>query len=145
MPRFQACVAVYALLIDGGSLLLLRRKGSGYRDGELSLPAGHLDGEESALDGMRRELREEIGVTAGELRLGTVMHRRRERADDAEYLDLFFIVATHEGVPRIGEPHKCAELVWAPMDRLPDDVVGYVRAAIDAVRAGVPIVLWGWA
>ena len=114
------------------------------RDLTLARNAGHLDGDESALDGMRRELREETGIIAGDLRLGTVMHRRRERADDAEYLDLFFVVATYEGVPRIGEPHKCAELVWAPIDRLPDDVVEYVRAGMDAVRAGVPIVLWGW-
>jgi hypothetical protein len=57
--RFRVAAAVYGVLVDGDRMLLMRRAGSGYRDEELSLPAGHLDGAEDALTGLLRELREE--------------------------------------------------------------------------------------
>jgi 8-oxo-dGTP diphosphatase len=130
VTKFQACVAVYGLLWRDGKLLLLRRKGSGYRDGQLSLPAGHLDGGESTVDGLRRELREELGIEATTQSLKCVMHRAREAADDAEYVDFFFHVDTWRGEPAIQEPDKCAELVWADPYDLPRDVVDYIRAAV---------------
>jgi ADP-ribose pyrophosphatase YjhB (NUDIX family) len=144
VARFQACVAVYGLLFDVGAVLLMRRAGTGYRDGELGLPAGHLDGDESAPAGLRRELREELGVEAHDVSLATVMHRRRETPDDVEYLDLFFLVDGWSGTPRAAEPDKCDELVWAPVHALPDDVVDYVRDAIDAITAGRPLTIRGW-
>jgi 8-oxo-dGTP diphosphatase len=130
VTKFRACVAVYGLLWRDGKLLLLRRRGSGYRDGQLSLPAGHLDGGESTVDGLRRELREELGIEATTQSLKCVMHRARETADDAEYVDFFFHVDTWRGEPAIQEPDKCAELVWADPYDLPRDVVDYIRAAV---------------
>jgi 8-oxo-dGTP pyrophosphatase MutT (NUDIX family) len=44
VDRFRLCAAVYGLLYGDGRLLLMRRAGSGYLDGRLALPAGHLDG-----------------------------------------------------------------------------------------------------
>ena len=49
MSRFKAAVAVYGLLRRDDRVLLLRRAGSGFHDGELSLPAGHVDDGEDAL------------------------------------------------------------------------------------------------
>ena len=41
--RFRLPAPVYAVLERDERVLLMRRAGSGYRDGRLSLPAGHLD------------------------------------------------------------------------------------------------------
>jgi 8-oxo-dGTP diphosphatase len=134
-------VAVYGLLHQDGKLLLLRRKGSGYRDGQLSLPAGHLDGGETVVDGLRRELREELGVEVTAQSLKCVMHRDRETPEDDEYIDFFFDVVAWRGEPTIQEPDKCAELVWVNPQDLPPDVVDYVRAAVTAQE---PLLLSGW-
>ena len=144
--RFRACVAVYGILTEGGRVLLMRRAGSGYRDGQLGLPSGHLDGDEDALQGLRRELREELAVTVvpGRCELGSVSHRRREQPGDDEFIDLFFTVAGWAGVPVIAEPAKCTELVWADPLRLPADTIGYVAAALHAARAGRHLVSFGW-
>jgi 8-oxo-dGTP diphosphatase len=143
LSRFRAAVAVYGILRRGGRVLLLRRKGSGYRDGQLSLPAGHLEGDEDAVSGLIRELREELGVGVARERceLVLVMHRRRETPVDDEYVDLFFEVTQWSGEPRIGEPHKCGELVWAREDELAADVVDYIAVAL---KGGKGLITHGW-
>jgi 8-oxo-dGTP pyrophosphatase MutT (NUDIX family) len=144
--RATFCSAVYAVLTRDDRVLLMRRAGSGFHDGELGLPAGHLDGGEHAVAGLLRELREEVTVEAdpAACTLATVMHRAPEYAGDAEYVDFVFTVDSWRGEPAIGEPDKCTELVWARRDHLPADVVPYVRAALEAVLAGEPLVLIGW-
>lgn len=146
MTRAMFGAAVYAVLTDGDRILLMRRAGSGFHDGELSLPAGHLDGGEDALAGLVRELREELTIEADPRAcvLATVLHRAPEKPYGAEYLDLVFTVDSWRGAVAIGEPAKCSELVWADRDALPADVVPYVRSALDAVRTGDPLVLVGW-
>src|SRR6185312_16038877 len=52
--RFKAAVAVY--------VLLRRRTGSGFHDGELALPAGHVDEGESVVAAVVRELAEELTI-----------------------------------------------------------------------------------
>ena len=102
--RHRTALAVYALLRRDGLVLLLRRAGSGYHDGELSLPAGHVEVGEHAVDALRRELREEVGVEVDAAALAVTVHRARETEDDHDYEDLFFAVDDWSGEPTIGEP-----------------------------------------
>lgn len=145
--RFRLVVALYGVLRDADWVLLLRRAGSGYRDGQLSLPAGHLDGNEDVVAGLVRELREELTIDADRdsCRLVLVMHRPPESSDDHEYLDLFFTVGAWAGTPAIGEPDKCGELVWAGIRTPPADTVDYVRAALGEIVEGKRTLLpYGW-
>jgi 8-oxo-dGTP diphosphatase len=144
--RFHFAAAVYGVLVDGDRLLLIRRAGTGYRDGQLSVPAGHLDGGEDAVSGLLRELREEVCIDADRdsCRLAVVMHRAPEDDDDSEYLDLFFTVDGWSGTPVIGEPDKCSELTWVDRHHLPADVVDYVAVGLQAVLDGEPLVTYGW-
>jgi 8-oxo-dGTP pyrophosphatase MutT (NUDIX family) len=137
---------VYGVLIEDGRVLLLRRAGSGYRDGQWSLPAGHLDGDEDAVSGLVRELSEEVSISAerDSCRLAVLLHRRAEWVGDNEYLDLFFTVGAWAGTPSIGEPEKCTELLWALPERLPPDLVDYIGVALQALQDGRPLVLFGW-
>lgn len=145
MRRFRAAVAVYGVLELDGHTLLMRRAGSGYHDGELSLPAGHLDGGEHAVGGLIRELREEldIRVVPAACSLATVAHRAAESPDDWEYVDLVFRVAAWTGEPAIAEPDRCSELVWADRSRLPADVIPYVATILDALD-DQRLLLVGW-
>lgn len=144
--RFRTAVAVYGILRAGTCVLLMRRAGSGYHDGELSLPAGHLDGGEDVRTALVRELAEElvIAVNPDDCRLSATAHRAPEHADDDEYVDFFFTIDRWIGTPAIGEPTKCTELVWADPQQLPPDVIDYVRRALQACDQGEPLVLAGW-
>jgi 8-oxo-dGTP diphosphatase len=137
---------VYGLLRSDGRLLLMRRAGSGYRDGTLALPAGHLDGGEDAVSALVRELGEELGIAAdpASCRLATVVHSGPEDAQDEEYLNLFFTVGAWTGTPEIREPHLCTELIWADPARLPADTIDYLPGVLDAIARDEPLVLARW-
>lgn len=135
--RFRAVVAVHLVLLRDDAVLLLRRRNTGYEDGNYSVIAGHLDGGETATAAMVREAAEEAGIQVrpADLRFVHVMHRR-EAAGEDERIDLFFAATTWQGAPVIGEPEKCSELRWVARDALPANVVPYVRAALQNVGAG---------
>ena len=63
MERFKLVVAVHLILIEDGKILLLRRYHTGYEDGNYSVVAGHIDGDESVIKAMQREALEEAGIT----------------------------------------------------------------------------------
>lgn len=146
--RHLAAVAVYALLRRDGQLLLLRRAGSGFHDGELSLPAGHVDGGEDAVSAVIREVAEELRVTVQrpDCTLALTGHSGPERPGDDSYVDLFFSVEGWTGEPGIGEPDRCSELVWVPEQDLPADVVPYVAEAVRAILgpSDVRLLMWHW-
>jgi 8-oxo-dGTP diphosphatase len=146
--RFRAAVAVYGVLRRDGRVLLLRRAGSGFHDGELALPAGHVDEGESALAAIVRELAEEVAVEVRpqDCVLALTGHAGPERPGDETYVDLYFTIDRWQGEPRIGEPDKALELVWALADDLPGDTVGFMAEAIDAIADGdgPTLKLWNW-
>lgn len=147
-PRARAAVAVYALLRRDDEVLLLRRQGSGFHDGELSLPAGHVEAGEDAVSALVREVAEELllAVRPEDCSLVLTGHSGPERPGDDAYVDLFFAVDRWSGEPAVGEPERNAGLVWAPVSDLPADVVPYVADAVRALGGEDPprLLLWHW-
>jgi 8-oxo-dGTP pyrophosphatase MutT (NUDIX family) len=140
--RFFMVSAVHLVLIDDGRVLLARRANTGYEDGKLSVPAGHLDGGETVRAAAVREAAEEIGVDLAldDVQFAHVMHRR----SNDERIDFFVRCERWSGDVRIAEPDKCSELVWADPAALPGDVIPYVRQGITRVIAGEPYSELGW-
>jgi 8-oxo-dGTP diphosphatase len=145
MPKdwFKIIPAVHLILIRDGRVLLQRRYNTGYEDGNYSVPAGHLDGREPVTVAMAREAREETGLILdpADLRVVHVMHRN---ADPEERVDFFLSASQWDGTPEITEPDRCDELAWYPVARLPQNMVPYVRAALDAHRHGLTYSEFGW-
>lgn len=146
--RFKAAVAVYALLRRNDRVLLLRRANSGFHDGELSLPAGHVDRGENALRAVVREVGEEllVSVNPEDCALSLTGHSGPENPGDDAYVDLFFTVDRWSGEPMVGEPDKITELVWASVRNLPMDVVPYVAEAVEVITGGTDprLLMWHW-
>lgn len=140
--RARLVVAVHVFLIEHDRVLLLRRAGTGWGDGQYSVIAGHLDGGEEVLAAAAREAREEAGIEldpAATTVVG-VMHRR----SDDERIDFFVRTTAWLGEPRNLEPEKCDDLRWFPLDALPSNVVPYVRRAIKNARHGIWFDSFGW-
>jgi len=141
--RHKLVPASYLVLLREGKILLLRRFNTGYEDGKYSMIAGHLDGDETFIQTIVRESKEEAGITIKpeDLKVVHVMHRK---VPTHERVDVFLQAARWEGEPQIMEPHKCDDLRWFDEHRLPDNVIPYVRQAIDSVRKGNIYSEHGW-
>lgn len=138
--RFKLIPAVYMLFRRDIKVLLLKRANTGYRDGEYSLPAGHVDGGEPAVRAAMREAREEVGVNMepGDLRLVHTMHRFSDEPEPHERIDLFFEITKWQGELSNTEPEKCSEISWYDIDNLPENMVPEVRSALEKIAAGEP-------
>lgn len=143
MERFKLVVAVHLILIENRKILLLRRYNTGYEDGNYSVVAGHIDGNESVIKAMQREALEEAGIKIKEedLEIVHVMHRKSE---DRESIDYFLTCKSYEGEITIMEKDKCDELKFYNLDRLPINVIPYVRKGIEYYRNNIPFSIYGW-
>lgn len=128
MNRYTMPVAVHLFLIKNNQILLLRRYNTGYEDGNYSVPAGHVDGNESYIKAMIREAKEELGITITPNNLNPiqVMHRK----SDDERIDYFFSADFWSGEIENMEPNKCDELKWCDITDLPINIIPYIQFAI---------------
>lgn len=141
--RFSMIVAVHLFLInDQNQVLLARRYQTGWGDGLLSVPAGHVDGGETVKTALIREALEEIGLSLSpdQVEFVHVMHRQ----SDTERIDFFFACRHWTGTPIIGEPDKCDLLTWADLDQLPETMVPYVKTTLTAYINHHSFSEYGW-
>lgn len=141
--RFKIIPTVYLILLKDNRILLLRRYNTGFHDGDYSFPAGHLDGNETLIQTMIREAKEEIGVELGaeDLKLVHVFHRKEPKE---ERINFFFTAERWSGEPKIMEPHKCNEISWFEVDNLPANVIPYIKQAIDCFKNKIFYSEIGW-
>ncbi len=135
-------VTVHLFLFREDQILLSRRYNTGYRDGEYSVPAGHLDGGETVIAAAQREAHEETGVQIdqADIFFAGVMHRH----EGDERVDFFVHVRAWRGEPFNAEPDKCDDLRWTDLESLPENTVPYVRKAIQNFLDGISFDEFGW-
>lgn len=140
-PRHTEPLDVHLILRRDGDtgpeVLLSRRAGTVYAAGLWHLPSGHLDGaHEDIVTALVRETLEETGVVVdpADARAAVTVHHRSPGG--GARVGFFFEVRRWRGDPRVREPHVCDAMRWFPLDALPDPVVAYCRAGLDAYRAG---------
>jgi 8-oxo-dGTP diphosphatase len=136
--RHREVPASYLILIKEGKILLQRRFNTGYMDGSYSLPAGHLDKGETFTQCIVRETKEEIGIDIKpeDTKVAHLMHRfsGAEWGDEGYRIDVFFTSDKWSGEPKIMEPDKSDDLFWFDLDKLPDNMIPYVKQAIDCIK-----------
>lgn len=145
MPqRYRSIIDVHVILQRGREILLLERQGTGYGDGMLHLPSGHLEHGEPAHHAAVREVHEEVGVSIDPdlLTLATVIHHRQ--TPESARLGLFFTTTSWHGEPVNAEPHKCAKLRWANPDLLPSNTIAYPAEGIHAWASNTAYAPHGW-
>lgn len=121
-------VAVHLILEHNNEFLLLRRYNTGYEDGNYSVIAGHLNGNETIKEAMIREALEEANITIDDkhLKIVGVMHRK----DGDESIDYYLYTNKFSGNVRIMEPNKCDDLAFYKLDNLPDNIIPYIKTAL---------------
>ncbi|WP_246574669.1 NUDIX hydrolase [Streptomyces genisteinicus] len=146
VERHRVPLDVHLLAVRAGDtgreVLLSRRAGDVYASGMWHAPSGHVDGaHEDVVAAAVRETAEETGlvVAGGDLCAAVTVHHRGPSG--RARVGFFFEVTRWTGTPRVREPHVCDAMGWFPLDALPEPMVAYCRAGIDAYRAGGGVAL----
>lgn len=122
---------------EGPEVLLSRRAGSGYAAGLWHVVSGHLNGpDEDVVGALIRESAEEAGVSIdpADVRFAVAVHHRSPAGESRT--GMFFEVRTWQGTPGVREPAVCDAMGWFPFNALPEPMVAYCRAGLDAYRSG---------
>lgn len=133
--RFLLRAAVYVVLRHNNKVLCIRRSGTGYRDGEYTLPAGHVEAGETFLQTCVREAKEEVcvDINPADLQLVYVMQRHEAGVDVVDY---YFEADHWQGEPAIGEPHKADDLQWFTLATAREHAVPGAMQALEQIVAG---------
>lgn len=135
--KFMVKFAVYLVPRLGNKVLLSLRQNTGFRDGEYSLVAGHVEAGETAEEALVREASEEAGVEIRENDLTFIFAEQRlsdEINDD--YVDLFFETKKWSGDFTNREPEKCGGLDWFEINALPKNTIPYVANVLEKYQTG---------
>lgn len=143
--RYKLPIGVFLVAFRKNKVLLLRRSNTGYRDGYYSVPAGHIDGNESATQAILRETLEEIGAKLKPKQVKMVHTQHIGlKENNKEYLMLYFITHHELGEIQIKEKDKCDDLKWFPINKLPPKMIPYVRDAIKKIKQGITYSEFSW-
>lgn len=132
--KFNFHAAVYLILKEENKILLLRRFNTGWMDGMYTLPAGHVDGNETIEAAMCREAKEEVNldILPEDLEILHMMHRKA----DFEYFDFFLKAKKYSGSVKNNEEDKCDEINWFSIDSLPEKTLPYIKEAFKQIDKG---------
>lgn len=132
--RYTLRAAVYIIVIKDNAVLLLRRHNTDWKNGWYTLPAGHLENNETILECACREAKEEAGIEIDQnkLKLVHIVHYRGKE----HYIEFYFTASHWKGDPFLAEPEKCDDLGWFPLTNLPDKTLKNVVQAIGQLNQG---------
>lgn len=144
--RHKNVIASYLTLVKDDKILLQRRYNTGYQDGNYSMVAGHVDPAETFTQCIIREAQEEAGIILQpeDLEVAHVMHRNSGVDVDNERVDVFYTAKKWEGEILNKEPHKCDDLSWFDINSIPENVIPYIKQAIEFIRIKVNYSEHGW-
>ncbi|MFS1519597.1 NUDIX hydrolase [Bacillus sp. SCS-151] len=140
--RFKMVGAVHLFLKKDNQILLLRRFNTGYEDGNYSVIAGHLDGNEEVKKAAAREAKEEAGIILDldDIEVVGLMHRKTTD----ERMDFFLVAEKWQGEIINMEPNKCDLLTWFELEDLPPNIIPYVEKAIKNYTNAIWFDSYGW-
>lgn len=129
LPEAPTAIAVAALVEEGRVLLVHRRPGRAHYPDCWDLPGGHVEDGESALQAVRRECREELGIEAHSPRPFPM------GCSDPALARSAFLVTTWDGTPANLAPDEHDDLGWFDVDELASLTLADPAARQDLVTA----------
>jgi len=133
---FNPTVAAAAFVFDPEGKILLIRRAKDPSAGKLGVPGGFIDVGESAEEGLRREVREEVGIEIDQLRfLISFPNSYLYREVTYPVVDLYFTAIAVN--PAAARPlDAVAGVEWRLPTNVHDDEIAFIsmRVAIAALR-----------
>ena len=126
----QIVKGAFLFLIQEKQILLYKRKETTHFQNYYGVVSGNVEEGELFENAIIREAEEETGIKIEhqDLKVVHVMHRINEQ-DESFYV--FFLTEKWCGEIENREPNKCEELIWVSVESLPENIVPYVKDAIN--------------
>lgn len=130
--RHLTRTAVFVILEQNNKVFFLRRANTGWADGMLTIPAGHVDKGDFIKEAAIKEAKEEasVDVQIEDLEFIHVDYIRDE------YVNFYFRAKKWTGEPRLGEPHLASEVLWIDKNNLPEDVTPQLKRLFQQMNEG---------
>lgn len=138
MSKQQTSVRAYGILVHSGRVLLVRSSSPSITPPVWWLPGGGIGFAESPEETLRREFREETGLTIGDPILFDVASdvRRRPNGDRVHTVRVLYRVSLIGGELRHERSGTTDRAQWFPLTSLDDlNVADYARLAIQTALA----------
>lgn len=117
-------VVVHAIVEKDGSLLLVKRSPKISEGGKWSLPSGFLDRDETAAQGVIRELKEETGWEGEVVSLFFIKTDPYRPHEDRQNVSFHFVVKPLRNTG--GRDWESTEVAWVPISKLfPEDAYAF--------------------
>lgn len=122
------------ILENKGEILLLAQTTK--NGGKYSLPGGKVEVNESPIEAIIRECKEEadINVKVENLKLAHVLHRQK---GDEVLIVMYFKTIRWYGNLMSKEPKKFKKVDWYPLDQLPKKMSKVTKSVLDKFHKGV--------
>jgi ADP-ribose pyrophosphatase YjhB (NUDIX family) len=130
--RHLTRTAVYVILERNNKIFFLRRANTGWADGILTVPAGHVDKGDNVTEAAIKETKEEacVDILADDLEFVHVDFLRDE------YTNFYFKAKKWTGEPTLGEPELASEAIWIDKNNIPNDVIPQLRKLFKQLEKG---------
>jgi mutator protein MutT len=128
-------VGVGAVIVDTQGRLFLARRGPEAQNqrGLWEFPGGSVEFGERHCDALKREMREEFGITISVDALLDIIDDILPR-EGQHWVSPNYICRIVSGTPQILEPRKCAEIGWFHPARMPRGLTGITRKMLKDYR-----------
>lgn len=134
MAKFAVTIKARLLLIDRGEILLLKQ--TNVNGGNYTLVGGTVEAKEFAAQALVRESKEEAGIVIKEKDL-VLVHVLHKKTKAEHRIVLYFKALYYTGNLRSRETKKFDDVVWFPINDLPNKITASARQVITKYRQGI--------
>lgn len=133
--RYTTRLSVYILFKKQDQILLYLRQNTGYADNLYSIPAGHVEADETIKNAAIREAYEETGaiIAPENLKLVHTMYR----TSNYPYVEFYWLCTDWQGTLTNTEPEKCGDLAFYPLNNLPKKTSPYLQRVLKHIENGI--------
>jgi|SRR3989338_4338265 len=107
-------------------------------EGKYGVPGGYLEFGESLIAAAKRELKEETGLVADEMKFISIINQPHTETGH-HYIQFVFLCDKFNGEPKNIEPHKCAGWEWFDLHNLPVDIFSAHKDFVKTYLEKIPL------